>query len=41
MIVTANQRFWGVTREGRLADFLLDRDKLALAVTRKLARQSS
>jgi hypothetical protein len=29
MIVTARQRFWGVTREGRL-DLLLDRDKLAL-----------
>jgi hypothetical protein len=38
MIVTATQRFWGVTREGRL-DFLLDRDKLALTVARKLARQ--
>jgi hypothetical protein len=39
MIVTASQRFWGVTRAGRL-DFLLDRDKLALTVARKLARQT-
>jgi hypothetical protein len=39
MIVIAAQRFWGVTRAGRL-DFLLDRDKLALTVARKLARQT-